>query len=102
MVGTLIGAGLFTLIAPLGEHPWVLVVLLGVFQFVIELLVVRNYALALIFITPLVLFIIGSMSQTDDLFATAGERVIDTVVGAVVAILVALTVRVRSASAERD
>ena len=95
MVGTLIGAGLFTLIAPLGENAWVLVAILGVFQFIIELLVVRNYAMALVFITPLVLFIIGSMSPGLQLMDSVGERVIDTVIGVVVALAVVLTVRVR-------
>ena len=92
MVGTLFGAVLFVAIAPLGEFPWLLVAFLGLFQFIIEIFVVRNYALALVFITPLVLFIIGSVSGPGDLFATAGERVIDTIVGAVLAILAVLLI----------
>ncbi|MBS1907362.1 MAG: FUSC family protein [Actinobacteria bacterium] len=83
--GTLVGAGLFALLGFLPIPALVLPFLLGALQFVIEILVVRNYAIALVFITPLVLFIISSAAG-----ATGGlpvdlilERVIDTLIGAV-------------------
>lgn len=86
-VGTLLGAGLFLAIAPLGQFTWLLVLVLGSLQFVIEIVVVRNYALALIFITPLVLLLTGATMAGGDLWGSAFERVIDTLVGVALAVL---------------
>jgi uncharacterized membrane protein YccC len=47
----------------------------------------RNYGLALIFITPLALMI-SAVVGTDDPLGLAGERVGDTLLGALVALLV--------------
>lgn len=85
-LGTLLGAGVYLVIAPLGAYPWVLVVLIALLQFVIEHLVVRNYALALTLVTPLVLLITSAVSVNGDPSATALERVIDTVLGAALAV----------------
>ncbi|MFC5337320.1 FUSC family protein [Leucobacter denitrificans] len=90
MVGTFIGALAFMLIAPVVTYPLLLAVLIGALQFAIELVVVRNYALALTMITPLVLLITTSVSTNSDFVAFALERVVDTVVGAVLAIVTAL------------
>lgn len=89
-VGTLLGACVYLVIAPLGANPLLLVVLLTALQFSIEVVVVRNYALALVFITPLVLFITGAATGGADHWATASERVFDTAVGSAIAILSAL------------
>lgn len=89
-VGTLLGACVYLVIAPLGGNPLMLVVLLTTLQFAIEVVVVRNYALALVFITPLVLFITGAATGGADHWATASERVFDTAVGSAIAILSAL------------
>nr|WP_237465054.1 FUSC family protein [Leucobacter luti] len=83
--GTLLGAAVYLAIAPLGASPVALVLLLTALQFSIEIVVVRNYALALVFITPLVLLITGSAAGGDP-FASAGERVLDTAVGSALAI----------------
>ncbi|GAA1602005.1 FUSC family protein [Leucobacter chromiireducens] len=91
--GTLLGAALFLVIAPLGEHTWIFVALLTALQFLIELVVVRNYAFALVFITPLVLLITSAAAGGADPFATAGERVLDTAVGSALAILSAVVHR---------
>ncbi|UOR01182.1 FUSC family protein [Leucobacter allii] len=88
-VGTLVGAVLFLVISPLGAQPAALVLMLVVLQFCIELVVVRNYALALVFITPLVLLISGAATG-GDLVATAGERVLDTIIGSAIAVATAL------------
>lgn len=88
-VGTLLGAGLYLVISPLGENPLVLVLLFMLLQYVIEIVVVRNYALALIFITPLVLLLVGAAMGSSDHFATASERVVDTAIGSLIAIATA-------------
>lgn len=89
-VGTLVGAALYLALAPLGANPFVLVALLTCLQFTIELVVVRNYALALVFITPLVLLITGAASGGANLAAAASERVLDTLIGSVIAMVTAL------------
>lgn len=83
MLGTIVGAGLYLVLALL--HPagiW-LALLLGSLQFTIELVVVRHYALALVFITPLVLLLTGAATGTIGSIDVAGERIVDTIVGAV-------------------
>lgn len=85
-IGTVLGAGLYVVLAPLGDNLVILIVLLTALQFVIELVVVRNYALALIFVTPLVLLITAATTTSGDLMSTALERVLDTVIGAAIAI----------------
>ncbi|CAG7606530.1 hypothetical protein LEUCIP111803_00940 [Leucobacter soli] len=92
-VGTVIGAGAFLLLVPAAEVPWLLVAVIFVLQFVIEIIVPRNYALALVFVTPLVLLIIQVASGVGDPGATAAERVLDTVIGAALASAVALVIR---------
>lgn len=70
--------------------------MLGLLQFVIELVVVRHYALALVFITPLALLIIGAATGDAGSMPLAFERVVDTLVGAAVGTVAALTVRLRA------
>lgn len=88
-VGTLLGAALYLAIAPLGAQPLLLVALLMTLQFGIEFVVVRNYALALVFITPLVLLLTGAAIVGSDHVTTATERVIDTAIGSAIAIATA-------------
>jgi uncharacterized membrane protein YccC len=89
-VGTLLGAGLAVALAPVAANPLLLVALLMLLQFGIELVVVRNYALALVFITPLVLLITAAATGTVDVVGAAWERLLDTMVGSALAILTAL------------
>lgn len=94
--GTLLGSAAYFVIAPLGQHRWALAVILPLLQFAIEHIVVRNYALALVFITPLVLFISGAAVPGIDIEAVALIRVIDTVIGTVIAMLTVPVHRKRS------
>jgi len=95
-VGTVVGAGLYLGLALVPLPVWALGLLLGALQFLIELVVVRHYALALVFITPLVLLIIGSAGGETTSLALALERVLDTLLGAAVGTVAALTVRLRA------
>ncbi|WP_378147310.1 FUSC family protein [Cnuibacter sp. UC19_7] len=88
-VGTVAGAGLFALIALVSVPAPLLALVLAALQFLIELLVVRNYALALVFITPLVLLISSAAVPGADLGGLAMERVLDTLLGAVLGMLTA-------------
>ncbi|WP_239453439.1 MULTISPECIES: FUSC family protein [Microbacterium] len=82
MVGTILGAGVYLLVAPVPLPVVWLALVLGVLQFTIELFIVRNYALALVFITPLVLLLTGAATGSVDSVAVAAERVVDTLAGA--------------------
>lgn len=94
-IGTIGGGALYLAVAFLPLPIWVLGIVLGVLQFVIELVVVRHYALALVFITPLVLLLIGAASGHAATVPLAFERVVDTIVGAAIGTAAALTVRLR-------
>ncbi|WP_314856060.1 FUSC family protein [uncultured Microbacterium sp.] len=93
--GTLVGAALYLVLAFLPLPVWALGVVLGLLQFAIELVVVRHYALALVFITPLVLLIIGAATGDAASMPLAFERVVDTLVGAAIGTAAALAVRLR-------
>ena len=96
VVGTLAGLGLFALLQ-LG-HPsgiW-LALLLMALQFAVEMVVIRNYGLALVFITPLALTI-AAQAGTADIGLIVGERLLDTLIGAAIAtaVLIAALVLMR-------
>ena len=97
MVGTWIGllaAGLVLLAYPQGL--W-LVAVIVVLQLAIELSVPRNYALAVVFITPLALVIGSGGARVDEIGELLLARGVDTLVGCVVALAVFLvTIRVGS------
>ncbi|QIG41198.1 FUSC family protein [Microbacterium sp. 4R-513] len=82
MVGTLVGVVLYLLVAPVPITGIALALVLGGLQFAIEIVVVRNYALALTFITPLVLLLTSAATGVSGSIEVASERVIDTLVGA--------------------
>ncbi|MFB7251106.1 FUSC family protein [Microbacterium sp. NPDC056234] len=82
MLGTIVGAGLYALLALLHPAGLWLALLLGILQFLIELVVVRHYALALVFITPLVLLLTGAATGDIGDMSIALERIVDTIVGA--------------------
>lgn len=82
MLGTVVGAGVYALLALLHPSGLWLALLLGTLQFTIELVVVRHYALALVFITPLVLLLTGAATGEIGSMDVAVERIVDTVVGA--------------------
>lgn len=81
----MVAAALFAL-RPAG---WELVLVVAVLQSVAELFVVRNYGFAMIFITPLALLmnLLVGTAPTDVLLR---DRALETLIGAVVGITVAL------------
>jgi hypothetical protein len=86
VLGTLLGVGLFQLIHSF--HPagvWV-VVLVMLLQFGTQVVIARNYVLGLFFITPLAL-VNSTIGQANTLI-TVRERVIDTLLGAAIALVV--------------
>lgn len=103
VLGTLVGVGVYTLLVLFQPQGLWLAVLLMVLQFSVEIVVVRNYGLALVLITPLALMI-ATQGGSGDLAVVATERVVDTLIGAAIALsvlVVALTVHRRGAATPR-
>jgi hypothetical protein len=89
VLGTILGLGLFALVVVWNPQGLWLALLLAVLQFVVELVVIRNYGLALIFITPLALTI-AAQGDPGDVGTVVATRVVDTLLGAAIAMLVLL------------
>lgn len=88
-LGTLGGVLVFLLLALFAPEGLWLVLVVVILQFMIELVIAKNYGLAMLFLTPLALFISTAGREGSEL-ATAGERVGDTLFGAVIAVVVLL------------
>lgn len=88
MVGTLLGLGLAAAILTWHPQGWWLVAVIALLQFAIEMFVVRNYTLAVVFITPLALTIAAGGKPVADLHHFLLTRGVDTVIGCVVALSV--------------
>ncbi len=87
VLGSFLGLATFALVmlgAPTGI--W-LIVVIALLQFAVEVVVVRNYALGLIFITPVALTITAA-GQAGDSLVLMSDRIIDTVLGAAIAMAV--------------
>jgi uncharacterized membrane protein YccC len=89
LLGTWVGLGLAGVILSLHPHDLWLVVLLALLNLVIELLVVRNYALATVFITTTALTI-SSGTHAVDIGHLLLARGIDTLIGCAVGVAVFL------------
>ncbi|MDN5716178.1 MAG: FUSC family protein [Janibacter sp.] len=86
-VGTALGLLAFTLLLRLDlSHWWTVAVVVGL-QFVVEMLITRNYALAVVFLTPLALVISEAVTGMDTTMILL-DRGIDTVIGVGSAVLV--------------
>jgi hypothetical protein len=103
VLGTLVGVGVYTLLTLVRPQGLWLAALLMALQFSVEIVVVRNYGLALVLITPLALTI-ATQRSSGNLATVATERVVDTLIGAAVALsvlVVALAVRRRRPATPR-
>lgn len=88
LTGTVVGLGLFLLVAMAEPSGWVLILTIVALQFAIELLVTRNYGLAVALISPLALLVASGGSVPENPLPLVGERLLDTLVGVVVALAV--------------
>ncbi|MFC3744797.1 FUSC family protein [Paractinoplanes deccanensis] len=80
---------------PGGE--WVLVAGILLAQVIAELLVIRNYGLAMLAITPLAL-LVGELGHKTPPLDLIGDRLVQTVLGSLLGLAAALLVRNRAAS----
>ncbi|MDG3009452.1 FUSC family protein [Rhodococcus sp. D2-41] len=96
IVGTALGLLLFAALYELDPTGLWLILLLAALQFMVEMLVARNYGIAVVFITPLALLMGGSATLAASPASAMGERLVETAVGVCVALAVLWTVDRRS------
>lgn len=87
-LGTFTGLGLAAALLLLRPQGPALAALVAALQFVIEIIVMRNYALATVFITPIALVIAEAAAPSTDLGLLLFDRGFDTLVGCVVGLAV--------------
>lgn len=85
--GTIVGLGLYWVIALAHPRGWWLVLIVVALQFTIQELVTRNYGAAVIFMTPMALLLISTAGSPALLAASIRDRVVDTLVCSVAAII---------------
>lgn len=86
--GTLIGLGITWLIASGNPTPLIMVMSITLLQIIVEFLVVRNYGVAVVFITILTIFLSESGKQlTQDTNEIFFARMIDIFIGSVIGII---------------
>lgn len=92
IVGTLLGIGVAAVVLARSPQQGVwAVVVIAALQVLAELFVGRNYALALLFVTPLAL-LMGQLVAPSPVGPLLGDRLLETVVGSLVAMAVLLLV----------
>ncbi|MGJ0182454.1 FUSC family protein [Corynebacterium glyciniphilum] len=89
IVGTVLGVGVAAFLLSFPSQPWQIVVWVVVMQFLAELFVLRNYSLALVFITPLALLMVF-LAHPQPIGTLLGARIAETVIGSAVGIAVVL------------
>ncbi len=88
ILGTLTGLVLMAAVIAFAPPPWVLLAMIGLLQFAAEMFIARNYFLAQIFVTPLAL--VGVSFGTGLNTVLLYDRMLETIVGALVGMLVVL------------
>ncbi|MBE1493381.1 hypothetical protein H4696_000481 [Amycolatopsis lexingtonensis] len=84
--GTAVGLGVFAAVSALSPAGLALVATIAVLQFCIELFVPRNYAVAVVFITPVAL-LAGGAAASGPVGPVLRDRLVETVLGVALAVL---------------
>jgi len=88
ITGTLVGLGITWLIASGNPTPLIMVISITLLQVIVEFLVVRNYAIAVVFITILTIFLSESGKQlTQDTNEIFFARMIDIFIGSAIGMI---------------
>lgn len=87
LLGTLLGVIIFEVLTLLDPSGFEVVLLVTLLQFAIQVVVARNYTLALLFITPLAL-LTTTIGHPGNITMTVEGRIMDTFFGSVIAIVV--------------
>ncbi|TFJ91887.1 FUSC family protein [Lentibacillus salicampi] len=97
-LGTLTGIIVAVVILSISPAPIVVVLLIAMFHFLTETFMVRNYALAVTFITPNAILMAESTTQIQNLSYFATARITDIIIGCIIGIIGVLLVGRHSAS----
>src|SRR5699024_8745000 len=97
-LGTLFGILVAVVILSISPAPIVVALLIAMFHFLTATCMVRNYAFAVMFITPNAILIAESTTQIQNLSYFASARITDVVIGCIIGILGVLLVGRHSAS----
>jgi hypothetical protein len=84
--GTAVGLGVFAVLFQLSPTGLAVVATIAALQFCIELFVPRNYAVAVVFITPVAL-LAGGAAATGPVGPVIRDRLVETVIGVALALL---------------
>ncbi|MFF4837952.1 FUSC family protein [Streptomyces sp. NPDC001315] len=84
-VGTTVGCLLAGALAATHPRGLAIAVLLAALTFVIELVVARNYAIAMVFVTPLSVLLVTSATGASAVLTITADRLLETVLGCVAA-----------------
>lgn len=95
-LGTFAGLGLAAILLSVRPQGLALVAVIMVLQFAIEIVVVRNYALATIFITPIALVLAEAATPAGDIAELLIDRGVDTAIGCAVGLAVLFATSQRS------
>ena len=98
-IGTIIGILIASAILYIEPSSYIFVLLILIFTASIELLIVKNYGLAVIFITPLALLIVNAITNSEfAFFHFSSARIIDVLIGSAMGLLGVILMGKRSAS----
>lgn len=86
LVGTAVGLGLFGVMEIIDLRGWALIIVIPLLQAVVELLVVRNYAVAVAFITPMALTLAERATGGNETDILVFDRFADTLIATIFAI----------------
>jgi len=87
IVGTAIGMGVAWFVFSLNPNDWHLAVWMILFQFLVELLIVKNYGAAVIFITPLTVIMAEFTSANMTTEVLLQHRLVDISIGSAIGII---------------
>ncbi|MWV45831.1 FUSC family protein [Paenibacillus sp. HJL G12] len=97
-IGTIIGILAASAILWAQPEGFVISVAIMLFTFFAELLIVRNYAIAILFVTPNALLMAEASSHIHNVAYFAGTRIVDVITGSVIGLIGVLLLGRRSAS----
>lgn len=98
-IGTVIGILIASAILYFQPSGYIFVLLIFIFTASIELFIVKNYGLAVIFITPLALLLVNAITNSEfAFFHFSSARIIDTLIGSAMGLFGVILMGKRSAS----
>ncbi|MDH2415263.1 FUSC family protein [Nocardioides sp. CER19] len=100
-LGTAAGCWLAAAIAAFGVHGYEVAVSLAGLTLLTELVIARNYAMAMVFVTPQATMLVAAASHATAVFALTLDRLLETVIGCLAAVAAGTLVTARWALQQR-